>query len=43
MAKGRFAEARLALPIFSGAYEKSPDAGSSWEEMKARVQSKLRS
>lgn len=25
------------------AYEKSPDAGSSWEEVKARVQSGLRS
>jgi putative addiction module component (TIGR02574 family) len=25
------------------AYEKSPDAGSSWDQVKARIQSKLRS
>jgi hypothetical protein len=33
---------KQALDGALAAYEKSPDAGSSWDEVKARVQAKLR-
>lgn len=33
---------KQALDAALAAYEKSPDAGSSWDQVKARVQGKLR-
>lgn len=33
---------RHALDVELADYERSPDAGSSWEDVKARVQAKLR-
>ncbi len=36
------ADDKQALEATLAAYEKSPDAGSSWDQVKARVQGKLR-
>jgi len=33
---------RMALDASLAEYKKSPDAGSSWEEVKGRIQAKLR-
>jgi len=42
--RGELSEAdKNALDAALLAYQSSPDAGSSWDEVKARVQSKLRS
>ena len=41
--RGELSEAdRQALDAALAAYEESPDAGSSWDEVKARVQARLR-
>ena len=41
--RGELSDAdRQALDSALGAYEKTPDAGGSWDEVKARVQAKLR-
>ena len=41
--RGELSDAdKQALDATLAAYEQSPDAGSSWEQVKARVQAKLR-
>lgn len=41
--RGELSDAdKQSLDAALAAYEKSPDAGSSWDQVKARVQSKLR-
>jgi hypothetical protein len=41
--RGELSEAdKRVLDATLAAYDKSPDAGSSWDEVKARVQAKLR-
>ena len=41
--RGELSDAdRQSLDAALAAYEKSPDAGSSWDEVKARVQARLR-
>ena len=42
--RGELSDAdKQALDSALAGYERSPDAGSSWDEVKARVQAKLRS
>jgi hypothetical protein len=41
--RGELSEAdRQALDLTVAAYERAPDAGDAWEQVKARVQGKLR-
>jgi len=42
--RGELSDAdKSVLDAALGEYQKSPDAGSSWDQVKARIQSKLRS